>query len=132
AIEDSAFLFFPRQAFIGLIKKDPSLVLNMLALLSERLRKFARIIEDLSLKEVPSRLAAYILYHSQMKGLDYLTLDISKNQLASLLGTIPETFSRILTKMKNEGIIEPDGRNNIRVLDKSRLEHLANGESRLT
>ena len=57
--------FFPRDAFIDLIKRDPSLALNMLATLSWRLHKFSGLIEDLSLKEVPSRLAAHLLYLSE-------------------------------------------------------------------
>ncbi|MGZ3593681.1 MAG: Crp/Fnr family transcriptional regulator, partial [Syntrophales bacterium] len=62
AHNNSSLLFFPRDLFIELVKKDPSLSLNMLALLSRRLRRFAALIEDLSLKEVPGRLAAYLLY----------------------------------------------------------------------
>ena len=34
----------------------------MLAMLSRRLRRFSTLIEDLSLKEVPGRLSAYLLY----------------------------------------------------------------------
>jgi CRP/FNR family transcriptional regulator len=47
-----------------LIHENPSIALHMLAVLSRRLRRFASLIEDLSLKEVPGRLAAYLLYLS--------------------------------------------------------------------
>jgi CRP-like cAMP-binding protein len=47
-----------------LIRRDPSIALRMLAVLAKRLRKFTALIEDLSLKEVPSRLASYLLEHS--------------------------------------------------------------------
>jgi CRP-like cAMP-binding protein len=53
ALEDSRVFFFQRAAFVGLIQGDPSLALNMLAMLSQRLRRFAALVEDLSLKEVP-------------------------------------------------------------------------------
>ena len=55
----SHLLFFPRTAFVDLISKNPSLCLNMLAVLSRRLRQFTVQVENLSLKEVPGRLAAY-------------------------------------------------------------------------
>ena len=98
---------FPGNSFIELVKKDPSLSLNMLALLSWRLRRFAALIEDLSLKEVPGRLAAYLLYASKRSSSkDEFDLDISKGQLASILGTIPETLSRILGKMGRQGVIQ--------------------------
>ena len=53
AIADSRILFFPRTAFVDLIAANPSLALNMLAVLSMRLRQFTVQIENLSLKEVP-------------------------------------------------------------------------------
>ncbi len=40
ALEDSKYIFFPRSAFVELIKNNPSLALNMLAVLSRRLRRF--------------------------------------------------------------------------------------------
>jgi CRP-like cAMP-binding protein len=121
----STLLFFPRNEFIELVKKDPSLSLNMLAVLSWRLRKFAALIEDLSLKEVPGRLAAYLLYLSKSSPVkNEFTLDISKGQLASLLGTIPETLSRILGKMSRQGLIKSSG-SRMRILDRATLEKIA-------
>jgi CRP/FNR family transcriptional regulator len=131
AIAESRLLFFPRNAFTGLITAIPSLALNMLAVLSRRLRQFTVQVEHLSLKEVPGRLAVYLLYLSDEKDGD-LTVDlaISKGQLASLLGTIPETLSRILAKMTKRGLIQVDGRR-IEIMDLSGLEALATGSHRL-
>jgi|SRR5208283_1514802 len=125
ALEKSRLFFFPRTAFIALIKREPSLAMNMLAALSKLLRQLTRLIEDLSLKEVPGRLAAYLLYLSE-RGNDpeHLELDITKGQLASLLGTIPETLSRILSKMSTQGIIQVQGKW-IRLLNREALEDLS-------
>lgn len=127
AIEASRVLFFPRAAFVDLIGREPSIALNMLGILSRRLRRFTNLIEDLSLKEVPGRLAAHLIYLGERSGKpDVLELDITKAQLASLLGTIPETLSRILAKMAQQELIEVDGRR-IRLLDRKALETLAAG-----
>jgi len=127
AIEPSKTLFFPRISFIDLIGREPAVALNLLGILSQRLRRFTSLIEDLSLKEVPARLAAYIIYLGQRSGnLQTLELEISKTQLASLLGTIPETLSRILSKMVQQNMISVDGRK-IRILDLKALESLAAG-----
>ena len=131
ALEETRVLFFPRAAFVDLIRNDPSLALNMLAVLSQRLRRFTTLVEDLSLKEVPGRLAAHLLYLSEReKGSSDLALDISKTQLASLLGTIPETLSRILARMTREKLIKSTGRR-YQILDRKGLEDLATGERRL-
>jgi len=104
----------------------------MLAVLSNRLRRFTSLIEDLSLKEVPGRLAAYLLYLSQIQQSDDdLSLGISKGQLSSLLGTVPETLSRILTRMTKAGLIQLEGPRRIRILNRSALEELAGGETHL-
>lgn len=111
ALVNTQLLFFPRREFVDLVTANPSLALNMLAMLSLRLRRFAGQIESLSLKEVPGRLAAYLLYLSEEQGSESrVTLDIPKGQLASLLGTIPETLSRIFARMSEEGLIRVEGR----------------------
>lgn len=130
ALEESKAVFFPRTAFVDLIKKDPYLAMNMLAILSHRLKSFAHLIEDLSLKEVPQRFAAYLLQGSEGKEKGAVNLTIAKSQLASLLGTIPETLSRILGKMTVEGYIEVEGRK-ITVLDRPALEEIASGKRSL-
>ncbi|HBT88587.1 MAG TPA: transcriptional regulator [Desulfobacter sp.] len=138
ALEPSTILFLPRQAFVQQIEKSPALAMNMLADLSRRLREFTIQIENLSLKEVPARLAAYILTLSQEGTEDSQTialgkerspaanvsLPVSKVQLASLIGTTPETISRVLKKMDLAGFIKGDGKN-ILILDQEGLAELS-------
>jgi len=124
-IVESDLIFLPRPAFVNLISRNPFLALNMLAVLSMRLRQFATQIENLSLKEVPARLAAYLLYLAQEQGEESsVRLSISKGQLAGLLGTVPETLSRVFSKMNGQNLIEVDDRH-IRFLDRDGLEELA-------
>ena len=125
ALVKSHLLFFPRKAFVDLISENPFLSLNMLAVLSKRLRQFTVQIENLSLKEVPGRLSTYLLYLSEeQENKESLSLNISKGQLASLLGTIPETLSRIFAKMSDQNLIDVNGRH-IKLLDRMGLEMLA-------
>lgn len=131
ALEDSRLLFFPRASFLELIRRHPSLALNMLAILSRRLRQLAALVEDLSLKEAPARLAAYLLYTADQKGSLEFALDIPKSQLANLLGTTPETVSRLLARLAKEGLIAATGPR-LRLLDKATLQALAAGLRRLS
>lgn len=121
AMSECEVLFFPRREFVELITTHPSLALNMLAVLALRLRRFTTQVENLSLKEVPGRLASYLQYlMEQQKRRDQLVLDIPKGQLANLLGTTSETLSRIFSKMSEEGLIRVEGKV-IRILDAQRL-----------
>ncbi|UCF87374.1 MAG: Crp/Fnr family transcriptional regulator [Nitrospiraceae bacterium] len=128
ALEKTQTYFFPRKDFLALIKREPSVVMNMMANLAMRLQHFTRLIEDLSLREVPGRLAAYLLYLCDRTGCgNALEMDISKGQLASLLGTIPETLSRILRRLSEKKIIQVRGRK-ISLLNKKALQDIVGGE----
>ena len=88
--------------------------------------------ESLSLREVPGRLAAYLLLLDERHGgTGQVELDLAKGQLASLLGTTPETLSRILTRLQREGFLATAGRHGYRLLDRAALAALAEGTRRL-
>jgi len=131
ALSDSQLLFFPKREFIQLIEKNPQLSINMIVSLSQFLKKFASLIEELSLKEVSSRIAKYLIDLSLKQSREgrsskEVELDLSKTQLASKLGTISETLSRTLAKMKGKGIIDVK-KNRILILNREALEELASG-----
>ncbi|MDP4725700.1 MAG: Crp/Fnr family transcriptional regulator [Desulfobacterales bacterium] len=125
AIDKTRVLFFARALIVNLISANPSLALNMLAVMSKKLRQFAVQIENLSLKEMPARLASYLIFLADEQNKDDLvTLKISKGQLASTLGTIPETLSRAFAKLSGQNLIKVDGKR-ITLLDRRGLEDLA-------
>ena len=130
-LTDSQLLFFRKRDFIQLIERNPRLSINMIVSLSHFLRKFASLIEELSLKEVSARIAKYLIdlsLKSAQEGRNprEVDLDLSKNQLASKLGTISETLSRSLSKMKAKKIIDVK-KNMILILNRESLEAVASG-----
>ena len=132
AIEPSRTLFFPRRDLLEAIGRQPELALRMLALLSRRLRRFAAQVEDLTLREVPARLAAYLLLRDEEQGgRGVVELDLAKGQLANLLGATPETFSRVLTRLAREGFVASEGPRTLRLVDAKGLADLADGRRRL-
>jgi CRP-like cAMP-binding protein len=129
AMEKGEALFFPKDSFMGLLERNPRFSLNLIVSLSLLLRRFARQIEELTFAEVPARLAAYLVDLAEKKstsfqGKTYLDLEIKKGELASRLGTVSETLSRSLKKLKEEGLIEVDG-SRVIILDMVRLTRMA-------
>lgn len=111
SLEDSRLYYLRKSDFIHLIRQNPQLALNMISGLSLLLRNLAQQVEDLSLHEVSSRLARYLLDQADKKKFHLvdgvqIPLEVKKNQLASRLGTIGETLSRTLAKMKQRGLLE--------------------------
>ncbi|MBE0448217.1 MAG: Crp/Fnr family transcriptional regulator [Actinobacteria bacterium] len=131
AATDLDVLFFRRNDFKALVSKDPQLSLNMIAIMSYHLRRFATLVEELSLKDVPARVARHLLNLASERGCEVgdcieVELDVSKTELAQKLGTISETISRTLGKMRSTGIIDTSGRK-VRILDVDMLEEIASG-----
>lgn len=105
------------------ISRNPEFAFGMLAGLSNKLREFNKLIEQLSLQEVPERLAGVLLELSREAGSDAFRLSQTKRELAARIGTVSETLSRAFRKMKLAGLIEVDGRT-IKILDSAGLEDL--------
>lgn len=124
AIESSALLFVSKIGFLELLKEYPEIGMRMLAALAGRQRRFADIIEDLSLRNVLSRLSRYLLNLSQIKKSNTFELDMQKSELALKLATIPETLSRNLRKLKTKKVISLKD-NKIAILNKETLQKLA-------
>ncbi len=126
-LEPTELVFFPRQAFLNLLYQQPDIAINMLITLSIRLRHLNNLIEELSFKDVPQRLATYLLQLSERtNSKNSVELDLSKSQLAAALGTIPATLSRAFYRLSSDGIIAVNG-TQVHLLDRDRLQSLSLG-----
>ncbi|MFO7570808.1 MAG: Crp/Fnr family transcriptional regulator [Smithellaceae bacterium] len=128
AIEESLVLLIPGMLVETVARREPSLLLNIIRILSQRLKNSMNLIESLSLKEVPGRLASFLLHElSREKGkTDRIDLTITQRELAKILGATPESLSRAIRKMAAEGILITSGRT-ITILDQNALAELAEG-----
>lgn len=128
-LEESLTLFIPKEKFLELIYKEPGISLKMLAGFAKRLKSLINQLEDLSSKEVPNRLAKYILKEIKTTGTEklpepFVKLSIPKSTIASYIGTVTETLSRTFKKLQDEKIIRVSGKR-IFVTDLKRLKELA-------
>ncbi len=122
-LQSSKLLFLPKEGFLNLLMDNGRISINMIAGLSKFLRQFANQIEDLTFKDVPSRLARYLMTLSEGVKAS-VDLPISKSQLASNLGTVGETLSRTLRKLSEDDLISVSGKT-VEILDFERLEELS-------
>jgi len=121
-LDESLLLFFPKREFLDLLHHHSQLAINMIAGLSRFLRLFTMQIEDLTFRDVPARLARYLLGLKRDGAMS--VLPVSKTQLASNLGTTSETLSRTFRKLSDDDIIRVQGKE-IEILDPERLADLA-------
>jgi CRP/FNR family transcriptional regulator, dissimilatory nitrate respiration regulator len=123
--DDTRVILIPARQFRELLLSDNKICIKMVSGFAKRLRHMNHHIEELTLKDVTKRVAGFIL-GEQKKDIaqDVISLNISKNDLAAYLGTIPETLSRTLKKLQDEDMITVDGKV-IKICDMDRLKDSA-------
>ncbi len=129
AMTDGKLLVIHRDRFISIIERDPAIALNLIARLSHLLHKLNKLVEELSLSDINTRLAHYFINIVEEKNLSendpiLITLSEKKTVLASQLGTIPETLSRSFKKLSKEKVIAVNGAD-VTVVDLDKLYKFA-------
>ncbi len=114
AVEPSKLWLIAKAPFLDLVRAEPELAVKLLAYFAQWMKRLLALVETLSLKNVEARLAEYILSCAQVEGRPtddgiVLSLDVEKKMIAAHLGTISETLSRSLKKLKDRGLIREDG-----------------------
>lgn len=102
-----------------LLLKYPTIAMKILSEFSNRLANSERQTMSVATERVETRLALYLadLFDQIASSSNTITLPISKKDLASYLGTTPETLSRRLADFETAGYIEQQGQRKIKVLD---------------
>lgn len=119
-----------RDTVFSLLAEEPDVARSLVADLSMRLINLTSVVQSLSL-DVPGRLARYLFQRSLAAGEAtseglLVPLGMSKGELASSLGTVPETLSRALARLRDEGVLEVRARD-VLVLDVGALARLGSG-----
>lgn len=128
ALADSTLLFVPKDAFLSFVDAHPRACLGMLGEMAQRLRNAVRQLDALSLHDVKERLAQHLWSEAQSDSPpsdappsdapaspsgsqsgspsgSTVKLDVPKSVLAAELGTVPETLSRALRDLEDDGLI---------------------------
>jgi CRP/FNR family transcriptional regulator len=126
AIEASQVLLVQKDGILALVKRQPELALRMLGSMSSHLRVLVGQLEDLTLKDVETRLANWLIKrcpNSQSEQPARIELIMTKRVLAAELGTVSETFSRTLAKFREQKLVAVKGKTVV-VLSPSKLSAL--------
>ncbi|MEO3947728.1 Crp/Fnr family transcriptional regulator [Gorillibacterium sp. CAU 1737] len=118
AMEDTQICTITRPDLQAFLLKYPTIALKILAEFSRRLEASEKQTTLVSTEKVEKRLALYLIECLEQEGAaTELTLPMSKKNLASYLGTTPETISRKLVEFENAGFIRQKARRRIEILN---------------
>ena len=132
AVSDGAAVWVPREGLLAMVESENAVAKVLLQDLAERVVDFTSMIQTLSL-DVPARVASYLFQRSLAVGTPseeglLVELGMRKADLAEALGTVPESLSRALARMRDTGIIEVRG-STVVVHDVGALARLGSGYS---
>ena len=105
ASEAGTVLLIPKAPILDLIGRRPDLALRMLGSMSAHLRILVGMLDDLTLKDVETRLLNWLVKHGGGAPGGVIRLTGTKRELAAELGTSSETFSRTLARFRAEKLI---------------------------
>jgi CRP/FNR family transcriptional regulator len=130
AATPATIAWLPRTTLLETLDEEPAIARTLIADLSARVINLTNVVQTLAL-DVPARLARYLFQRSLSAGEATseglrVTLGMSKAELASSLGTVPETLSRALGKLRDEGVLAVRG-GEVIIFDVGALARLGSG-----
>ena len=105
AVEPSTVLLIPKAPILDLIGRRPDLALRMLGSMSSHLRVLVGMLDDLTLKDVETRLLNWLVKQERGATSGVIQLPGTKRVLAAELGTSSETLSRTLARLRDQKMI---------------------------
>jgi CRP-like cAMP-binding protein len=113
-IEESCITFIPKEAFLKVLRGSAVLSNRLLQALGHEFSLYINGITNLATRTVRERLAYSLLILEdkfRMPGTraSQIEINISRADLASMVGTAKETVVRLLTDFKNQNLIEARG-----------------------
>lgn len=129
AMEKTELCIMRREDLQAFLMKYPAISLKILEEFSNRLERTERQVSSLTSEDTEKRIAAYLLELADGPNELTVSLPMPKKDLASYLGTTPETVSRKLAEFQERGWIEQTGQRKIRILDIEALEHMKSTQS---
>ncbi len=126
ALEPTQVLLVQKEGILALLKRQPELALRMLGSMSSHLRVLVGQLEDLTLKDVETRLANWLVKrcpNPQSETPVKIGLTMTKRVLAAELGTVSETFSRTLAKFRELKLLAVKGKT-VTILSPAKLSAL--------
>jgi len=129
AVEETRVWLLRNGDMEVLLQNHPKLAVKLLRLMGRRLRQAQLLIRDLALHDTCGRLAGLLLRFARREGERtergiVLDLDLTRQELASMIGTSRETVARILSRFQREGLLELD-KQKIVIRDEQKLRDWA-------
>lgn len=127
ALEDMEVCFIPKTEIIQFFNQNNQFSMSVMKTICGDLKDADEHMVDMAQKSVKERLAATLIYLEETFGNDtegFLRLQLSREELAGMIGTATESCIRLLSELNKSDLIELVGKK-IRIKDKTKLKRLS-------
>ncbi|WP_409972585.1 Crp/Fnr family transcriptional regulator [Bacillus sp. Bva_UNVM-123] len=123
-MESTEICFMRQKDLQAFLLKWPSISIKLLDEFSKRLRTIEQLVSSLTSEDVEKRIASYLVNIAEHENKLSLTLPLSKKDLASFLGTTPESVSRKLADFEERGLLIQKRQKEIELLNLEALKQI--------
>ncbi len=127
ALEDMQVCFIPKSEMLAFFNENNRFSMNVMKTICGDLREADNFMVDMAQKTVKERLAHTLLYLEDEFGTNLdktLKLQLSREEIASMIGTATESCIRLLSDFNKSGLIELNGKKII-IKDRSKLARMS-------
>ena len=127
AMEDMEVCFIPKQEVLQFFNSNNAFSMSLMKSICGDLKEADNTMVTLAQKSVKQRLAALLLHLDESFGTEKdgtLHLQLTREELAGMIGTATESCIRLLSELNKENTIELIGKR-IKIVDKNKLKRLA-------
>lgn len=126
AAAPTALWMMDTRTFALKLADDPSINPMVMRVIGRLLSNAVTLIEDLAFREVPARLARFLIGLAERRGKQddtgwLVALELSMEDIAGLLGTTRQTVSLLMNQWQREGILQRPGRHSLLICSLDRL-----------
>lgn len=128
ALEDMQVCFIPKSEIMGFFNQNNTFSMNVMKTICGDLKEADDVMVGMAQKTVRERLAHTLLYLEETFGTNTdhsLKLQLSREEIAGMIGTATESCIRLLSELKKENAIELVGKKII-ITDRSKLARIGN------
>ncbi|SDY81401.1 response regulator [Hymenobacter psychrophilus] len=106
-VEETELVYLPKADFLALLLAHPEVSQQFIRLLAGRVRTRELQLLGMAFDSLRRRVAtALLLLHARADATPAAGITISREDLAALVGTPPESLSRTLNEFRQEGLVE--------------------------
>ncbi len=110
-LEESEFVSIGKGEFQQVLASSPSMAVNLLKALSQRLREANQQIESLALKDVQARVEQALRGLAEPEGGDLvIPARLTHREIAAMVGASREMVTRIFRSLEESGVVRVEGR----------------------